>query len=161
MLAITVAVSSCSSGENMNNPNTTTQQQAIARIEKLISEAVATLGPNTKMELISTSLEPMKCLEPSDGGSEDRIVVSRSYYLPDISKDRTVEAAEKIKKHWETQGHEITVFRGAEPGGPSISGRTRPDDFLFSLTTTQDGVIDIGANSTCIWPNGTPEPKKP
>ncbi|WP_143020561.1 hypothetical protein [Sinosporangium album] len=159
---LAVLATSCGDPElTKESRNTITQQEALERIERLIKSAIAGVTPQPKLDLTQSSLNPQKCLDPSDGGPEDRIIVSRSYYLRGIPKENLTAVAEHVKKTWEAQGHQITDFRIVDNTMPVISGRSRPDDFLIALDWTQGDVLLIGANSTCIWPNGTPEPKKP
>ncbi|MEV7012634.1 hypothetical protein [Streptosporangium sp. NPDC051022] len=139
----------------MSGP-TMTQVQALARVEQLIGETVAVITPKPRLDLDRPSLTPDNCLDPSDGGSKDRIVIDRGYYLRDIPKDQARKVAGQIKRYWEQQGHHI---EGVSPNGLTVAGRSRPDDFLLSLTSTgDDNVLLLGISSPCIWPNGTPEP---
>ncbi|MEU0572861.1 hypothetical protein ABZ297_46705 [Nonomuraea sp. NPDC005983] len=55
-----------------------------------------------------------------------------------------------VKHHWESQGH-LIVTHGFDIGRPDVSGRTRPDDFLLSLSWTEGDVLGIGATSPCVW----------
>lgn len=141
----------------MNQP-TITETQAIARIDQLIRDAVATVKPRPTLDLFPPSLNPGQCLDPTDKGSEERVTITRSYYLRNIPQDRLVEAAEQVRAHWEKAGHVITGAYGFDTGRPDVSGRSRPDDFLLSLSWTEGDVLGIAATSPCIWPNGTPSP---
>src|SRR5690349_9547869 len=86
---------------------TITKAQALARIDQLIQGTVAAIDPKPKLELDKTSLADDRCVDPADGGSEDRIVVGRGYYLHGVPKDRLKDVAQKIKTYWEQQGHHI------------------------------------------------------
>ncbi|MGV9774546.1 hypothetical protein [Streptosporangium sp. NPDC003464] len=139
----------------MDRP-TMTQAQALARVEQLIKETVAVIRPEPRLDLYRPSLNVNSCLDPTDGGSEERVVINRSYYLRDIPRDQVGEVARQIKQHWERQGHYI---EGVSKNGLNIAGRSQPDDFLISLASTgDDDVLNLGASSPCIWPNGTPGP---
>ncbi|MET8333314.1 hypothetical protein [Streptosporangium canum] len=157
IVVVAILVTGCTGGGAVNEP-TMTEAQALARVEQLIKETAAVIRPKPRLDLYRPSLNPNSCLDPSDGGSEDRIVVNRSYYLRDIPQNQVAEAAKQVKQYWEQQGHFIG---GVSADGLGITGRSRPDDFLFSLFATDDGndvVLSLGASSPCIWPNGTPEP---
>ncbi|WP_283137911.1 hypothetical protein [Rhizohabitans arisaemae] len=136
---------------------TITQEQAIARLEQLVAEAVANIDPKPRLELFEPSLTPGNCLDPMDGGSEDRLVLSRAYWLRGISKDGVVEIAGQVKRNWEQKGYRIKST-GFDSNKPDISGFSVPDDFILLLERTEEGGLYLGVTSTCIWPNGTPEP---
>ncbi|MFF5212736.1 hypothetical protein [Streptosporangium sp. NPDC000396] len=157
IVAVALLVAGCTGGEAVNEP-TMTEAQALARVEQLIKETAAVIKPKPRLDLYRPSLNPNSCLDPTDGGSEDRVVMNRSYYLRDIPQDQVAEVARQVKQYWEQQGHYV---QGTSPNGLNISGRSRPDDFLLSLAPTEDDhgiVLGLAATSPCVWPNGTPEP---
>lgn len=145
-------------GEQVVNKPTITQDQALARVEGLIKETAGAISPEPRMRLYPPSLNVNPCLDPTDGGSEKRVVINRSYYLDGISKDQVPEVAKQVRRYWEQQGHYIEVV---SVNGLNISGRSKPDDFLLSLSPTgpeNNVVLSLGVTSYCVWPNGTPEP---
>ncbi|MEU9832664.1 hypothetical protein AB0D67_14135 [Streptosporangium sp. NPDC048047] len=157
IVVVVVIVTGCTGGDAVDKP-TMTEAQALARVEQLIKETAAVVQPKPRLDLYAPSLNPNMCLDPTDGGSEDRIVVNRSYYLRGIPQDKVSEVVGQIKSYWEQQGYRIS---GVSANGRNITGRSRPDDFLLSLLSAYDGddvVLSMGASSPCIWPNGTPEP---
>lgn len=138
------------------NESTMTQAQALSRVEQLIKETANVITPKPRLDLDRPSLNVNGCLDPTDGGSEDRVVISRSYYLRDVPRDQVEEVAKQVKQYWEEQGHYIV---GVSINGLDISGRSKPDDFLLSLAPTgNNDVLNLGVTSPCVWPNGTPEP---
>ncbi|MFG2073243.1 hypothetical protein [Nonomuraea maritima] len=138
------------------NGSTITKAQALARIEQLIDGTVSVIQPEPELELHEPSLNDNRCLDPADGGSEDRIVVNRSYYLRGLPKDGLKEVVAQVKAYWEREGHHISAEAG---NGLQLYGRTRPDDFLVTIGWTAGDVLSLGATSTCLWPGGTPEPR--
>ncbi|MEV5590922.1 hypothetical protein AB0L05_35655 [Nonomuraea pusilla] len=136
---------------------TITKAQALARIEQLIDGTVRIIHPKPQVELYQPSLNDGLCLDPLDGGSEDRIVVSREYYLRGLPKteDALKEVIAEVKAYWQSQGHFIS---GENENGLQLYAHSRPDDFLISIGWAAGDVLTLGANSTCLWPNGTPEP---
>ncbi|GAA1738423.1 hypothetical protein [Nonomuraea bangladeshensis] len=164
IIAAVVLVAGCAPGGvpggAMNQPAdkpTITKEQALTRIEQLIDGTVSIIHPTPQLELYQPSLNDGACLDPLDGGSEDRIVVSREYYLRGLPKaeDALKEVIATVKAYWQKQGHYIS---GQHENGLQLYGHSRPDDFLISIGWAADGVLTLGANSTCLWPNGTPEP---
>lgn len=157
IVVVAILVTGCTGGGAVNEP-TMTETQALARVEQLIKETAAVIKPKPRLDLYRPSLNPNSCLDPSDGGSKDRIVVNRSYYLRDIPQDQLAEVARQVKQYWEQQGHYI---EGIAQNDLDMSGRSRPDDFLLSLAATGDSgdiLLGLAATSPCVWPNGTPEP---
>ncbi|GAA2353788.1 hypothetical protein GCM10010404_02010 [Nonomuraea africana] len=134
---------------------TVNEQQATTRVEQLIRDTVRVIEPRPRLDAFLPSLNRRYCVDPADGGSEERVVVNRRYYLRGIPKDRFVEVAHQVKAHWQKEGHVITGVNGLQAGEPDISGRSRPDDFILSLSWTQGDVLGIGVTSTCVWPDAT------
>ncbi|WP_433239303.1 hypothetical protein ACQPYK_32415 [Streptosporangium sp. CA-135522] len=133
-----------------------TQAQALERVEQLIGETADVITPKPHLDLYRPSLNVNSCLDPTDGGSEDRVVINRSYYLRGIPKEKLGEAARQIRRYWEQKGYHI---EGISKDGLGVAGRSRPDDFLLSLSAIDDGdFLGLGATSPCVWPNGVPEP---
>ncbi|GAA3104361.1 hypothetical protein GCM10017600_68420 [Streptosporangium carneum] len=139
----------------MDRP-TMTQPQALERVEQLIKETVDMMTPKPRLELYRPSVNVGSCLDPTDGGSENRVVINRSYYLHDIPKEKLGEVAGQVRRYWEQKGYHI---EGVSQDGLGVAGRSRPDDFLLSLSAIGEGdFLGLGATSPCVWPNGTPEP---
>ncbi|WP_283133373.1 hypothetical protein [Rhizohabitans arisaemae] len=150
----------CGRGMTMRDDDkpTITQPQVIARLEELVQQAVAGVEPRPRLELFEPSLTPAHCLDPTDGGSEERLVLSRGYWLRDVPAGRLVEVARKIQRNWESKGYSIRSARGFEEGEPELNGFSTPDEFILAMNKSDDQTLHIGVTSTCFWPNGTPEP---
>ncbi|MER6946814.1 hypothetical protein ABT294_22550 [Nonomuraea sp. NPDC000554] len=162
--AAVILVAGCAPGGGPGgamNPSadkpTITKAQALTRIEQLINGTVSVIHPKPQLDLYQPSLNDGLCLDPQDGGSEDRIEVSREYYLRGLPKteDALKEVIAEVKAYWQKQGHYIAV---EHENGLQLYGRSRPDDFLITIGREADNVLSLGATSTCLWPNGTPEP---
>lgn len=163
MYVILVTLSGCGgsggpSDRSHVNDKTMTQKQATERVEQIIRETVAALTIKPRLEMIESMSQPDSCVDPTDGGSPDRTVISHSYWLRGFSRTRNGDIGQQAKDYWESKGYKITNVNGISANEPNISGYTRPDEFLFSIETNVDGDVNIGATSPCIWPNGTPEP---
>src|SRR3954467_8290997 len=72
---------------------TITKAQALERIQELINGTVGAVDPQPTLKLYEPSLRDAPCDQPTDGGSKDRIVVYREYYLNGIPKDRLKSVA--------------------------------------------------------------------
>jgi hypothetical protein len=138
--------------------NTMTQKQATDRVEQLIHDTVAALSPKPRLEIIDYMSQPTSCVDPTDGGSPDRTVISHSYWLRGVPHGRNGDIGRQVEAYWKSKGYKITAVQGLDTNKPDINGYTQPDEFLISIETNVDGDLDIGATSPCIWPNGTPEP---
>jgi hypothetical protein len=137
---------------------TMTQKQATERVEQIIRDTVAALSVKPRLEMIESMSQADNCVDPTDGGSPDRTVISHSYWLRGIPRSRNGDIGRQVKSYWESKGYKITDVNGLNTNEPNINGYTQPDEFLFSIETNVDGDVNIGATSPCIWPNGTPEP---
>ncbi|RSN08335.1 hypothetical protein DMB42_19985 [Nonomuraea sp. WAC 01424] len=164
IIAAVVLVAGCAPGGTVGgamNPAadkpTITKAQALTRIEQLIDGTASAIRPKPQLDLYQPSLNDGLCLDPQDGGSEDRIVVSREYHLRGLptTEDALKEVIAEVKAYWQSQGHDIS---GENENGLQLYAHSRPDDFLMSIGWAAGNVLTLGANSTCLWPNGTPEP---
>ena len=155
LIAILVAVTTGCAGGSMKP--TMTKEEALTRVQQLINDTVAIIEPKPRLDVDPTTLTPYPCLGFVGDDSDGRIYISRAYYLRGIPKDKTklTEIAQKVRRYWQQQGH---VIQGVSRDGLNIAARSRPDDFILSLSWTAGDVLGIGVSSPCIWPNGTPEP---
>lgn len=159
IITVAVLIAGCTgspdnTGGELDEP-TMTQAQALSRVEQLIRDTAGAIEPKPTLELDQKSRNEHSCLDPTDGGSEDRVIVYRGYNLRDVPEDQVAKVAEQVRQQWVRQGHLIET---ASQDGLNIFGRSRPDDFLLSLQRNGDGSLNLGASSPCVWPNGTPEP---
>ncbi|MEV8639413.1 hypothetical protein AB0395_47955 [Streptosporangium sp. NPDC051023] len=97
ILAIVILAVGCTREGVVNGP-TITQEQALGRVEQLIKETAGIIIPKPRLDLYRPSLNVTSCLDPTDGGSKDRVVINRSYYLEGIPRDRVAEVAKQVKQ---------------------------------------------------------------
>ncbi|WP_141658677.1 hypothetical protein [Carbonactinospora thermoautotrophica] len=134
---------------------TLNQQQADQRAEEHIQRAVAavfTPPPRLERQLFLT----FQCKDPSDLGSEERIQVTRRYWLRDLPKERNREYFDKIHEYWTHNGYHVLEDDRADPNNPALFVEHNDDGFRMSLQANFQGDLTIGATSPCIWPNGEP-----
>ncbi|MEV8566815.1 hypothetical protein AB0436_14820 [Streptomyces sp. NPDC051322] len=127
-------------------------------MEQLIRETADALTPRPKLELYEPGSATAQCLDPTDGGSEKRRVVSRVYWLRGVGKADNQRLGQQVLHLWKKQGQLITSATGVGTDKPEIHGGSKPDDFLIALEASDNGWLSIGATSPCIWPQGTPPP---
>ncbi|MFI9558797.1 hypothetical protein [Nonomuraea endophytica] len=130
---------------------TLTQAQAVGLIDELISETAHAITPRPKLEVLPSFNAPSGCL--GEGASENRIIVSRAYWLRDVPKDQNLAISRQIRAFWQSRGHRIVAV--GSNGNPDLSGESQPDGFKLSLTRAKGDSLFLGASSTCIWPDGT------
>jgi hypothetical protein len=139
--------------------NTMTRQQAIARVEQIIRATA--VKPTPRLERYPSVVEEASCVDPTDGGSPDRAVISRIYWLRGVQPGRNADAIRQIKAYWDSIGVKYSSEVSLDASDPKITGYTQPDEFLVSLSSNADSEIYIGTTSPCIWPHGTPKPASP
>lgn len=159
LTAVTAAVFSvvavsCSSSDGP--VNTITLQEANNRAEKYIQDAVASLQPPPRLEILS-KFENSPCDDPSDHGPRGRVFVSRSYWLRDVPTERNGEVIDAVVKWWTT--HDFVVTGDKRPGANLVLVENKTDSFRMSVEESPNGNLSIGTDSPCVWPNGTPIPK--
>ncbi|MQA95715.1 MAG: hypothetical protein GEV11_14080 [Streptosporangiales bacterium] len=159
LLAMTLwALTGCGLfGGAVSDKPTINQDQAEARIDELIAEAMKGLDPKPRLERFEEHDLLRRCLDPADGGSEDRVVVSKRYWLEDIpKKEPNAQIAEQVIANMKKAGHSVFSTNGLGTDKPEIFIASRPDDFRMSLIGSADGSLSIGATSPCVWQGGTP-----
>lgn len=143
-------------GDDLSDKPTITQQQAVQRVDELVSAAVSGVKPQPRLVAEEGFTLARRCSDPTDGGSTDRIIVSKRFWLQDVPVAKHAGVARQIRANLVKQGHTVETTRGIEKNQPEIFARSRPDDFLMSITSSGGGPLSIGASSPCIWQNGTP-----
>jgi hypothetical protein len=164
VIAAVISIAGCQPGGilggRMNSSAdepTITKSQALTRIEQLINGTVGVIRPKPRLKLYRPSLIDGVCDNPLGPGFEDPIEVSREYHLEGLPKDESAlrRVVADVKAYWQKEGHNITA---EHENGLQLFGHSRPDDFLITIGRVADNVLTLTATSTCLWPNGTPEP---
>ncbi|MFI6815733.1 hypothetical protein ACIBG7_25235 [Nonomuraea sp. NPDC050328] len=137
---------------------TLTRDQAVARIEQLITATAQVITPEPRLEEVPSFSAPSGC--QGDGTAEDQIIVSRAYWLRGIPEGENMRVSAQIRSYWESQGYRI-VAAGSGDGNPGLSGESQPERFRLSLVWAEGDDLYLGASSTCIWPDGTPAAHRP
>ncbi|MFE2376066.1 hypothetical protein [Streptomyces sp. NPDC059398] len=160
MVLLALALMGCSRSETVRpkSHETITHKQAVARAEQIVRETVDELTPRPRLEIYQPGSADTQCLDPTDGGSEKRLVVSRGYWLRGISKADNRSIGQQILRLWKKKGDLITSTTEIGTDRPEIHGGSKPDDFLIALEPSDNGWLSIGVSSPCIWPQGTPPP---
>jgi hypothetical protein len=155
VVAVTVAMlTSCSSSDGP--VNTITQQEANNRAEQYILDAVASLQPAPRLEILAR-YEDSPCDDPSDHGPRGRVFVSRAYWLRDVPRQRNTEVIDTLVKWW--VDHNFVITSDKRPKANLVFAESKTDSFRMSVQESSQGDLSIGTDSPCVWPNGTPAPK--
>lgn len=142
----------------MDASSSQTPAQALARAEDLIRQTAGVLRPRPRLEPLAGQSTSSPCLEPHDDGAQDRIVVSRAYWLREVPGAANMEIARQVMDHWQRQGHVITSTGGFQVGHPSVGGVSRPDGFILALVWSEGDRLYLAATSPCVSPDGMPQP---
>lgn len=149
-------ISGCSGGNPVFKP-TITQQHANARAEQILRDTAAAITPRPALEIDQLLSGPEPCMVNPSDTSDKRVEVGFTYWLRGISTQDNASVGQQILRYWKHKGYGISSTGGIGTDSPEITGVT-PDNFLFSLQTSANGAMFIGASSPCLWPKGTPPP---
>lgn len=157
--AVLAATAGCSEDDA---PETTiTVREADARIESHL-RAIAAAIPAQDLQSLDPRRDPggRPLAEPLVapcggvlGGAEDgRVTVSRAYALDDIPTSQVDAAIQTAVDYMTAHDYTITTMaldqglvRAAAPDGTTA----------LVIQRTVDGYVTIGADSSCVWPDGT------
>lgn len=153
---VTLAVSGCSGGDPVFQP-TITQQHASARIEQLLRDTAAAITPRPTLKIYKPGSYTGGCLINPEDLADKRVQVTRTYFLADIPHSDNASVGEQVLRLWKKAGYDIMDTPGMGTSTPNIHAVTK-DNFLIALEWTGSGLLSIGADSPCLWPDGTPPP---
>lgn len=135
--------------------STLTEAQALARVNQLIYDTAQALTPKPRLEPLSSYSAPSSCLK--EGTPRGQMIISRAYWLRDIPKSDNLAISRQVRTYWQARGHRITA--SGKDGNPDLSGISKPDGFTLTLTWAEGDQLYLGAASTCVWPDGAPDPE--
>src|ERR1700683_4593337 len=122
-----------------------THAQAVSQVEHLISQTVAGLTPQPKLQPYSSLSGDTGC-EDSSGQQSNLVNVSRSYVLAGITASDNSAVGEDIHGVWQKQGYKITESRGVGAAEPNVNATTG-DDYLLALQSNSEGTLMLGVTS--------------
>ncbi|MDV6011835.1 hypothetical protein [Haloechinothrix sp. LS1_15] len=118
------------------------------------SNAIAALSGQPSLRQLSDYSD--ECTNPTDGGPEGRYEVGRGYWLDDLPNEKNREYLDTLYTHWEANNYRIrSDNRRPSDEGTSIYVEHNEDAFRMSIRTSDEGDLSLGADSPCIWPEGT------
>ncbi|MFK4145627.1 hypothetical protein [Streptomyces sp. NPDC004065] len=166
LLCAAVAITACGSqqggngnGAKKSRQATMDEQQASARAEEIVHQAVEGMSP--KPSLKRTGLRPLgACIARDDGGPDDRVQYRLTYQLTGVPGSEAKSLVRQARDAWVKLGYKFQSQDGdwSDPF-PSVSMRTEPDDFwMTALTGVVDrakgeGLAAISVTSPCFASN--------
>jgi hypothetical protein len=127
-----------------------THAQAVSQVEHLISQTMARLTPQPKLQPYSSLSGDTNC-EDSSGQQSSLVNVSRNYLLTGIAASDNSAIGEDIHGFWQKQGYKITESKGVGTAEPNINATTG-DDYLLALQSNSEGTLMLGVTSPCAQP---------
>lgn len=159
IVAVTAGLGGCTFGkDNTGMQPTVTSREAADRVERLVKAAASQLPPEVRLE-DPYRTESLPCDAPDDGGPEGRVIVESDYAVEGLAVSENRPAYfSTVQRFWEDQGYRILRFD--KRGQMWEMVYEDQDGYVLNLATSANGAhMHIGAQSPCIWPNGTPEPE--
>ncbi|MFF2406422.1 hypothetical protein [Streptomyces sp. NPDC058092] len=117
--------------------------------EDLIQEAIRGVSPEPRLESFGGGVK--SCQEPSDGGSEDRVTLTRNYWLKGIPRDDAKNVVRKVFENWKEAGHAVDAAPEYERRVVAANLRSKPDDFRMQVAMGLGGQLSVGVTSPCFW----------
>lgn len=129
-------------------------EETVERLEEHIADSVSVLPETLELEPVGRVIKNASCDDPTDGGSPERVMAYRSYWLTGLPKEDNETNAELLHQYWINNGY--AVSRDDRPDDMSIAVRKEDDAFSLALRSSADDRLSISASSPCFWPEGTP-----
>ena len=146
---------SCITASEVGMQNTITAAEAQRLVEAYVHEAMTALPPQARLEKQYERISD--CDQPTDHGPRGRVGASIGYWIRDLPKDQNQTYLNAALQYWTQHGWKLLT--DSRPGYNYIWVEKISDGFRMSITANINGDLNIGTDSPCVWPNGTPEPK--
>lgn len=138
---------------------TITEQQATQRVDDYVRQAMTALPPEARLEVLSAT-SSSSCDDPTDNGPRGRVSVGNIYWVRDLPKESNHQYFDAVTKWW--TDHNFGILDNIrDPDSNYVWAENKTDGFRMSFSDNPKGELTLSANSPCVWPNGTPEPKAP
>ncbi len=147
-------VAGCGSGGSDMKP-TMTIKQANQRVEDHLSRVREALPAEARYQL-DYAEERGSCLDPTDGGSAERVVANRSYEVLGLPKENIPSYFTAVKT-W-AGNHDFRVLDN-NPPNEYLWLENNTDSFRMAMKANHLGKLYLIASSPCVWPDGTPVPE--
>ncbi|BFP52872.1 hypothetical protein SCMC78_26790 [Streptomyces sp. CMC78] len=123
--------------------------QAERTAESLIRQAIRGVTPEPTLESFGGGVK--SCKEPSDGGSEERVTLTRNFWLKGIPRESAEDVVRKVFGNWKEAGHVVDAQPDYGRRVVAANLRSKPDDFLMQVAMGMGGQLSVGVTSPCFW----------
>ena len=130
---------------------TLTEEQANEQADQRIADAARQLSPQP--ELVRRPNQDVACTGLSSQGPP-KLTVGRVYELSGLPPDRGTEYVDTLRRYWTSQGYREMDGSATYP---LVRVEHPKDGFKLSFSV-RNGVAELSAVLSCIWPDGTPPP---
>lgn len=151
-VALGLLLSGC--GDEVGMKNTITEQQAYDKVEDYIQQTATALPAEARLE-ISGQADSLACDDPTDNGPKGRVTVGSVYWVRGIANES--KHFDAVLEWWEA--HDFVVLEDLRPDRNRVWVENRKDGFRMAFRDNPKGELLLGADSPCVWPNGTPAPE--
>jgi hypothetical protein len=136
--------------------NTITEEEATQRAEDYVRQAMEALPPEARLEVLSgTSSGP--CDDPTDNGPRGRVTVGNIYWVRGLPAESNPQYFDSMVRWW--TDHDFAILTDKRPQSNYVWVENKRDGFRMAFRDNPKGELALGADSPCVWPNGTPEPR--
>lgn len=153
-VVVAMLVAGCGSGGSDMKP-TMTIKQANQKIEEYLTQVREALPVEARYQL-NYSEERGPCLDPTDGGSAERVVANRSYEVLGLPREDIPSYFIAVKA-W-AGNHNFRVLDN-NPPNEYLWLESNSDSFRMALQSNHLGKLFLKGSSPCVWPDGTPMPE--
>jgi hypothetical protein len=136
---------------------TLTEEQAFARLEEHLRQAIAQVQPAAGAEPGMRITVP--CDDPSDGGPPGRVFVEAHYWLHGVPPERNRAVLDALYDYWAAHGYHVLSDQRTLEQAPQLKVVHREDSFVVILRQNLADQLEILGSSPCVWPEGTPSPE--
>lgn len=145
----------CGNGNDVKP--TMTEEQAKQRAEDYVRQTLSALPPDARLEVLSAT-SSLACDDPTDSGPRGRVTVGNTYWVRGLPREGHAAFFDAILTWWKQ--HDFTVLVDRRPQVNLIRVEHKQDGFRVTFDENPAGELKLGADSPCVWPKGTPEPRR-
>lgn len=151
VLAVVLAGACGTTPSGVPTAATITKAQAEQQAAERLTDAARQLSPD--VELVRLPDQDVTCTGLSDSGPA-QLTIGRFYEVRGLDAAKGQQYADQLRTYWTFKGYR-------DSGGTAPYPMVRvehPDDRFKLFFSVRDGVAELSAVLSCIWPDGTPPP---
>jgi hypothetical protein len=128
---------------------TMSYQQAADTVEQLIRDATGAVRPVPRMEPFR-AISTVPCFGPDDSRETGNVMVEHNYWLRDIAPELNEDIVRQAHEYWTNQGYQIAAESSSAASGRHEVTARHPETRFTIRIASNDGVLMVGAQSTCV-----------